>query len=188
MRKLIYLIAVVLTITSCQQNSSNSELAKIDAADNACIECTQKVQAQLAACLKSAGSDQAKIQACNSQASKDWVAKCSAICKPGIDKFSEMEIQIGETRQAEKTNKPADGTVHMVASIDGGVVVKEPCSGNGHIRTITVNGRCYSQMCCGGQWMFFYQDRGRQRVWCTCNLSESWTVNCNGNNWIISCR
>lgn len=99
-----------------------------------------------------------------------------------------MKIEISATTQAERTDQPADPEVKSTDTNDQGVTMKEACSSNGHLRKITVNGQCYSQMCCGGQWMFFYKDTPNGRVWCTCNLGQSWTVNCSGNNWIINCR
>jgi hypothetical protein len=93
-------------------------------------------------------------------------------------------LEISKPIQAEKTDKPADKDVQSAETNDQGLTIKEACSGSGWIRRITYNGTCYVQMCCGGQWFFWH----RGNVWCTCNLGESWTVNCNGNNYIIPCR
>ncbi len=185
------IIILILFFYSCEQENKESrkktENEISTASENACIQCTQKIQAQLASCIKKAGNDQKKIDECNAQAAKDWTNQCSALCKPGLTTSNSLEIEIGEIKQAEKTNKPADKNIKMVESIDGGVTIKEACSGNGHIRKVTVNGVCYLSMCCGGQWVYFYKDVAGKRIWCTCALGESWTVNCNGNNWIIGC-
>lgn len=189
--KNLLVIFVVILFASCQQGNENlksSENEISTAMDNPCIQCTQRIQTQLASCLQSAGSDHAKIEACKAQAARDWTAQCSAICKPAASNTNAIEIEIGQIKQAEKTTSPNDKDIKMVASIDGAVNIKEACSGSGHIRTVTINGVCYASMCCGGQWMYFYKDIGGKRVWCTCSLGESWTVNCDGNNWIIGCR
>lgn len=98
-----------------------------------------------------------------------------------------MNIDVSSTRMAEKTDKPADPDVFSTPTNDQGLTIKEACGTSGHLRTITVNGVCYNQMCCGGQWLFWYKDTANGKLWCTCNLNQSWTVNCSGNNWIIRC-
>jgi len=186
------MLLAIMLFASCQ-HAANERMNKEDfeissAMDNPCIQCTQQVQIELASCLHSAGSDQSKKDACNTKAAKDWTEKCGAICKPSIETSNDLTIEIGAPTNAEKSSKSVDSDVKMTSAIDGGVALKETCSGSGHLRKITVNGVCYSQMCCGGQWMFFYKDVGGKRVWCTCNLGESWTVSCDGNNWIVGCR
>ncbi|RPH29307.1 hypothetical protein EHN07_06565 [Buttiauxella warmboldiae] len=99
-----------------------------------------------------------------------------------------MDIEISSTVQAEKTDLPVDPDVYSTVTNDQDVTIKDSCSSNGSLRRITINGQCYAQMCCGGQWMYFYKDTPNGRLWCTCNLGQSWTVNCAGNNWIINCR
>jgi hypothetical protein len=103
-------------------------------------------------------------------------------------KTQALKIEIGKISRAEKTDRPADPDVKSTAENDFGVSIAEACSDSGHIRSITVNGQCYKQMCCGGQWLFYYKDVGGRRIWCTCNLGESWTINCSGNTWILPCR
>ena len=180
-------------ITSCQKNesrvSNTADLSIESAKDNQCIQCTQRIQASLAACLQQAGNDPKKVRACHEKAASDWTAQCSAICKP-VSPTNEkgLNIEIGEITQATKTDKPADKSIQLVSTLDDGITIKERCSTSGHLRKITVNGVCYSQMCCGGEWKFFSWDRNGRRYWCTCNLGENWTVNCDGNNWIINCR
>lgn len=95
-----------------------------------------------------------------------------------------IEIEISSSTMAERTDQSADPDVASTDTNDQGVKIKDACTTNGHIRKVTVNGVCYVQMCCGGQWLYWRKGD----VWCTCNLGESWTVNCSGNNWIISCR
>ena len=99
-----------------------------------------------------------------------------------------INIEISAISMAEKTDQPADPDIRSTDTNDQGVTIKDACSTNGHIRKITVNGVCYVQMCCGGLWQYWYKDTSSGRVWCTCNLGQSWTFNCSGNNWIISCR
>lgn len=55
---------------------------------------------------------------------------------------------------------------------------------NGHIRTVTVNGKRYCQMCCGGQWQYFCWANGE----CVQPSHGPVTVNCAGNNWILDCH
>jgi len=193
MKKVLFFLFMAIMVTSCQTSEPNvnsaADLSIESAKDNQCIQCTQRIQASLAICLQQAGNDQNKIRACNAKAASDWTTQCSAICKPALPTNEKaMNIEIGETTQATKTDKPADKSIHLVSALDDGTVIKERCSGSGHLRKITVNGVCYSQMCCGGEWKFFYWDRNGRRDWCTCNLGESWTVNCDGNNWIVGCR
>ncbi len=99
-----------------------------------------------------------------------------------------VKIEIAPSRQAEKTDKPADEGVKLIGTNDQGVSVEEACGGSGMIRRITVNGVCYAQLCCGGQWQFVYKDTTNGRIWCTCNLGQSWTVACAGANYIVPCR
>lgn len=99
----------------------------------------------------------------------------------------EIKIEISAISRAVKTDQPADPDVKSTPTTDDGLTIKDSCSDSGHIRKITVNGMCYVQMCCGGQWLFWYKDIGGKRVWCTCNLGQSWNVNCAGNNYIIGC-
>lgn len=58
---------------------------KLDSGDeNPCIECTQKIQVELASCLQAAGTNQEKKAKCNAKASSDWTQKCRAICTPSV--------------------------------------------------------------------------------------------------------
>ena len=63
MKNLIIAFIAIL-FASCQQKgnenlkSSDNEISS--AMENPCIQCTQRIQAQLASCLQSAGSDQFK--------------------------------------------------------------------------------------------------------------------------------
>lgn len=99
-----------------------------------------------------------------------------------------MTIEISATSMAEKTDEPADPDVKSTTTNDEGVTFVEPCGTDGQVRQTTVDGICYVQMCCGGQWLFWYKDVGNTRVWCTCTLGETWNVNCAGNTWMIGCR
>jgi hypothetical protein len=94
-----------------------------------------------------------------------------------------MRIEIEHLGEAQRTDQPADPGVVSSPTNDKNIEIRETCTA-GHIRRITVDGICYVQMCCGGQWLFWH----RGNTWCTCNLGQSWTVNCDGNNWIIPCR
>ena len=82
---------------------------------------------------------------------------------------------------AEKTDKPADPSITTRPDTGPGSEIRAECS-DGHLRRITYNGVCYCQMCCGGKWVYFcYQDG-------TCvQCPGGITVNCAGNNWILSC-
>ena len=93
-------------------------------------------------------------------------------------------IEVSAPVKAEKTDRPDDPEVKSTPTIEG-VTIKEACSQTGWIRSITVNGRCYKQMCCNGQWLYYYKDTPQGRVWCTCDLGQSWTV-CGG--YILPCR
>lgn len=83
---------------SCQRDNpsilQNGSFQIESAKENPCILCTQRIQAELAVCLQNAGNDQAKIKACNAKASSDWVAQCSAICKPSIENKPSPELII----------------------------------------------------------------------------------------------
>jgi hypothetical protein len=187
----LQLLLAVLFFVSCQQKSSETNDLVIDSAkENPCIECTKKVRNECLACLAKAGSDQAKIDACNAKASKDWTEKCSLICKPmdNATILDSLTIEIGEAREAEKTKNAVDPTIRMTDRINGLPRVVESCSSAGFLRTITINNVCYSQMCCGGKWMFFYKEKDGRKIYCTCELGESWTVNCDGNAFIINCN
>jgi hypothetical protein len=185
MKQLLVLLAVLM-LTACQpRNSENPDVVIDSAKENPCIECTKKIQNECIACLAKAGSDVAKQEACKKKASEDWTAKCSLLCKP--PKEVPITIEIGSSREAEKTNKPADKTIQMVDFIEGLPILKDACT-NGHVRTITVNNTCYNQMCCGGSWKYFVKKVDGKDVYCTCKLGESWTVNCDGNNYIIGCQ
>ena len=100
-----------------------------------------------------------------------------------------LTIEIKPGGMAEKSkDQPTPGvtsskTVPVEGLPDGLQMKTEGCS-SGHIQRVVVNGVCYVQMCCGGQWLYWHKGD----VWCTCNLGQSWTVNCDGNNWIIPCR
>jgi hypothetical protein len=103
-------------------------------------------------------------------------------------KSENINIEIAEATKAEETTKQPDPDVKSRATNDKGISIREACSGSGQVRKVTVNGVCYAQMCCGGQWLFWVKTVNGREVWCTCNLNETWTVNCDGKNLLISCR
>lgn len=81
---------------------------------------------------------------------------------------------------AEKTN--AEANKDITIKVDEDEVGLSECT-NGHLRRKTVNGVCYCQMCCNGQWVYFCWPDGS----CfRCGMTPI-TVNCGGNNWILSC-
>jgi hypothetical protein len=87
--------------------------------------------------------------------------------------------------KAKQTKKPVKDGVEAKAAIDGTKEhVAEACSGSGWIRSVNVNGGCYKQMCCGGQWNYY--TIGAQ--YCTCNLGQSWNISCDGHTNILPCR
>jgi len=99
MKNLIIAFIAIL-FASCQQKgnenlkSSDNEISS--AMENPCIQCTQRIQVQLASCLQSAGSDQAKIEACKAKAARDWTSQCSAICRPL--KLEKLQMQKRQAR------------------------------------------------------------------------------------------
>lgn len=93
--KQLLVILVTLFFLSCQQNNQEKlhvEIPRIkSAADNACIRCTEKIQAELVSCLARAKTPEQK-SACNTKASNDWVSQCKALCNPKIDS-SNQEVK-----------------------------------------------------------------------------------------------
>jgi hypothetical protein len=80
----------------------------------------------------------------------------------------------------ETTDAPTPG---LTAHADTGPLGLAAGCTDGHIRSVTVNGVCYCQMCCGGQWVYFCYSNG-QCVRCS---DRPVTVNCAGKNWILDC-
>ncbi|HEX9928928.1 MAG TPA: hypothetical protein VGB02_10380 [Pyrinomonadaceae bacterium] len=82
---------------------------------------------------------------------------------------------------AEKTDQEADPNITTKIDDTDRGAAPMACT-DGHLRRVTVNGVCYCQMCCGGQWVYFCYSNG-QCIQCPGRV----TVNCAGNNWILSC-
>lgn len=82
---------------------------------------------------------------------------------------------------AKETDKPGDPSITTRPDNGPDGISAAGCS-DGHLRRVTVNGVCYCQMCCGGQWLYFCYSNG-QCIQCPGGV----TVNCNGRNWILSC-
>ena len=81
---------------------------------------------------------------------------------------------------ARRTDQEADPSIVMRPD-NGPYGIDAECA-DGHLRRITYNGVCYCQMCCGGGWKYFCYSNG-QCIQCPGRV----TVNCNGNNWMLSC-
>jgi hypothetical protein len=81
---------------------------------------------------------------------------------------------------AEITTEPADPTITMKPDTDADA--REACSVEGMTRAKYVDGVCYCQMCCGGQWNYFCYDNG----YCI-HCPGGVTVNCNGTNRQLKC-
>lgn len=112
--KQILILFITILFVSCQQNNQDSnsiDKLKIESAlENPCIECTQKIQTELALCLKNAGSDQEKIRQCNSKASTDWVNKCKALCNPRIETINEQAKGSGACKKCTCPSFREDAT------------------------------------------------------------------------------
>lgn len=109
MKKILTILFAGILFAGCN-NESSKDLAgssvKIEAAaDNPCIECTEKIQKELIHCLASAGSDEEKKRLCNKKASDDWVAKCKAICEPATAMVASQETpRMKCLREAHEAN------------------------------------------------------------------------------------
>jgi hypothetical protein len=106
-------------------------------------------------------------------------------CTEGESRWPKSKSRLSIVAALKKQINPQ---IHATTQADHDIEILEACSTTGHIRRITVNGICYSQMCCGGQWQYFYKDTPSGRVWCTCNLGQTWNVNCSGNTWMVNCQ
>lgn len=99
-----------------------------------------------------------------------------------------FKIHVGTPVKAQRSDRAADSDVQAVeAGPEGLTFTSESCE-NGWLRRITVNGVCYGQMCCNNTWWYYYRDTPNGRVWCTCNLGQSWSVNCSGETYFVACR
>jgi hypothetical protein len=87
---------------------------------------------------------------------------------------------------AEKSNNPPDAGVQSEPGSIPGDAVRVTGGTDGHMRSINVNGVCYCQMSCGGQWLYFYKVINGNRVYLQCG-QPGWTVPCAGNSWILRC-
>lgn len=105
--------------------------------------------------------------------------------------IEKQEVEIEIHGVAEKTDAPADEGIfteidlepmHDIAEDD---ISAKSCT-NGHIRRKRYKGVCYCQMCCGGNWLYFYKVINGKRKYLTCG-GGAWTVNCSGNRWILQC-
>lgn len=92
-----------------------------------------------------------------------------------------------DSSMARKTDDPADTEVKKTPSIENEPPEQNTNCTTGHIRRKTYKGVCYCQMCCDGTWYYFYKEVGGKRVYMTCGTRPGWTVDCSGNNWILSC-
>ena len=106
--KKVLILLMVFCFASCEQKTQNNlsvEKLQIQTAlDNPCIECTEKVRAELAVCLKNAGSDKEKIRQCEAKASADWVSQCKAICNPRTESLAEETPRMKCLREAQEAH------------------------------------------------------------------------------------
>jgi hypothetical protein len=105
-----------------------------------------------------------------------------AVSKKGCGCGGAVRGQIEMIGSAKETDGPADPTITTRPDTGpDGMNMLADCT-DGHLRRVTVNGVCYCQMCCGGQWVYFCYSNG-QCIRCPGGV----TVNCAGKNWILSC-
>jgi len=88
----------------------------------------------------------------------------------------------------EPATWPSTETAHAggeVCSIvlDSGPLASDICS-NGSARKVNINGVCYCQICCGGQWYYVKRNDGS---FVKCGDGNQLFNDCNGNQQILSC-
>lgn len=105
-----------------------------------------------------------------------------------VEKYEVVVEMIG---QARETDQPA--TAGFIAEKDvephHGKTTEEikalQCS-SGHLRRKTVNGICYCQMCCNGEWYYYYWETPTGRDYQNCGEGAR-NVTCNDRTYMISC-
>ncbi len=95
------------------------------------------------------------------------------------------------SKPPEKTDDVATQGVTLSKTLPGmpdtDLSTFDACTGSGHLRSVNVNGTCFCQICCGGQWQYvIYTGTDGKQYGQTCGMNGL-TVSCDGHSYISRC-
>jgi len=98
----------------------------------------------------------------------------------GDASYEPINVKAGGKPKVSPTEKQSGEVCSLVP--DSGPLATAPCTENA-ARKVTLNGICYCQVCCGGQWLYVRRSNG---TFVKCGDGNQ-LYECNGNYFILTC-